>query len=100
MTIYEAEATLLAYGDMDGGPLLSKRGAGTLVFGGALVGGGGPLLEPGDDVLPELIVEVAWGAAPFAVSPTWVDMSEDVRALTIRRGRTDEGRRLRPGRWC
>ncbi len=97
MTIYEAEAQLDTYGDMDGGPVLSKRGAGTLAFSGALVGTGGRLLEPGDDVLPELIVEVAWGALPFAVSPTWTDVSEDVRALTIRRGRSDEGRRFEAG---
>ena len=97
MTIYEAEATLLAYGDLDGGPLLSKYGAVALTIGGALVGAGDQLLEPGADVLPELIVEVAWGALPFAASPTWVDVSEDVRALTIRRGRSDEGRRFEAG---
>jgi hypothetical protein len=97
MTIYEAEATLLAYGDMDGGPLLSKSGAVALTIGGSLVGAGDRLLEPGDDVLPELIVEIAWGALPFAASPVWVDVSEDVRALTIRRGRSDEGRRFEAG---
>lgn len=97
MTIYEAEAHIDAYGDLDGGSLLSKSGAGTATFAATLAGDGDPLLAPGDEELPDLVVEIAWGALPFAVAPAWVDVSEDVRSLTIRRGRSDEGRRFEAG---
>lgn len=37
--------------------------------------------------VPELIVEIAWTAGPYDVSPTWSDVSSYVRKVSVRRGR-------------
>lgn len=41
-----------------------------------------------DDV--DIAVEVGFGSGPYATSPTWVDITDKVRAITIDRGRSHD----------
>lgn len=51
--------------------------------------------------LPDLKIEIAPTATPSTVSPTWVDVTSDLRlrdSVTFNRGRTDERSSSQPGR--
>lgn len=39
---------------------------------------------------PNVQVEISFVSAPYTVSPTWVDVTDYVREVTVRRGRSDE----------
>jgi hypothetical protein len=43
----------------------------------------------------EPICRIAFATAPFASTPTWVDVSADLMSLSIKRGRMNEMKRGR-----
>ena len=45
----------------------------------------------------DLFVEVAFGSDPFATSPTWTNITDDVRAISTNRGRNAELSRFDAG---
>jgi len=46
---------------------------------------------------PTTIVEIAFSNGPYDASPTWVDVTSDVREVTTRRGRSDEYQNFEAG---
>lgn len=46
---------------------------------------------------PNVQVEISFVSAPYTVSPTWVDVTDYVREVTVRRGRSDEFQEFEAG---
>lgn len=46
---------------------------------------------------PDVIVEISFASTPYTASPIWVDVTDKVRELTVRRGRSDEFQEFDPG---
>jgi len=46
---------------------------------------------------PSAVVEIAFTSSPYVASPTWVDVTQYVREITTRRGRSDEQQEFPPG---
>lgn len=46
---------------------------------------------------PTTIVEIAFSNGPYDATPTWVDVTSDVREVTTRRGRSDEYQNFEAG---
>ncbi len=46
---------------------------------------------------PNVQVEISFVSAPYTVSPTWVDVTDFVREVTVRRGRSDEFQEFEAG---
>ena len=46
---------------------------------------------------PNVIVEISFVSTPYTASPTWVDVTEYVREVTVRRGRSDEFQEFEAG---
>jgi hypothetical protein len=45
---------------------------------------------------PEVIVEISFASTPYTASPSWEDVTEYVREVTVRRGRSDEFQEFDP----
>lgn len=45
---------------------------------------------------PEVIVEISFASTPYTASPSWIDVTEYVREVTVRRGRSDEFQEFDP----
>jgi hypothetical protein len=46
---------------------------------------------------PNVIVEISFVSSPYTSSPTWVDVTDRVREVTVRRGRSDEFQEFEAG---
>lgn len=59
--------------------------------------GGGPGVTINGGLYPLEVIEIAPGYGPFVVSPTWTDITADVRKWRTNRGRQHELNRVEPG---